>query len=128
MALLTTGEFYETDFLPSTDAAWGALGSMPDIPSTVMDAIVNGTSLTIYVIDSATGQFAFQGGNAIGFDTSVLDNTSAAYSKITYTPTSGPAAVFAEDPGGVVWVYFAATDLLWQYAGADTTAFKAFLP
>ena len=128
MAFLTTGEFYTVDFFPSSDASWAALGSMPDIPSAVMDAIVNGSTLLVYVIDSGTGNFAFVGGSALGFDDSVLDTVSGALTKITFNPTGFSTMIWAGDgTNSPVVMYNSATGVLYDCDPAEVAAFKAWI-
>lgn len=127
MAFLTTGNFYEVDFHPSTDASWAALGSFPNVPASIMQAVVTGATRVVYVIDSALGQFAFEGGSAIGFDDSVLSATSAALTDLVTTADDGYTWTNALDSGGDWWIYDVNAGVLRKFDVAEKNALQAFL-
>ena len=127
MAFLTTGEFYQVTFLPSNDAAWVALTTYPSIPSALMDAIVNGTAVVVYVTDSASGTFSFVGGAADGFDDTVLATTSSAFSKLVTTSEEGYTWVNGLDGAGGWWLYDPNAGLVHEFSAGEQSALAGFL-
>lgn len=127
MALLTTGDWYQISINNTNDAAWGALGTPPEIPQPLIDYIVNGTTFTIYVLDAATGFFSYSGGLVTGYDDSLLI-ASAILTKITYTDTDANGTEWAKDGAGAVFQYDNISGRVREFSGAETAAFKAFLP
>ena len=130
MALLVTGNWYEVTWLQTNNAAWAALSPPPGIPSAMADMFINGTTMVIYVTDAPTGSFVFYGGEASGFDDTLLAS-NAVLTSFTWTTTDSVSTQYVTDSASDVWVYDSASATLRQYpaAGATgTTAFKAYLP
>ena len=126
---LTSGEFHTITILPSSGAAWTLYTPpYPSLPSTIVDAQVNGTSFVVYCIDAATGWLAFQGGQVVGLLDAVLNTVSAALTKTSFTDTASNVSVWGEDGSGDVWVYTSSSGILQRYDAAEVTALKAFLP
>lgn len=128
MALLTSGNFYTVTFLPTSDPAWAAMSPPPGIPAGLSTYVVNGTSCPIYIVDGGTGTFAFPGGLASGFDDSLLDSASAAYTLGTLPTTEGPMTTYGLSGAGDVVSYDGTTGVLYTYDPGDIATFKAFLP
>src|ERR1044072_1357016 len=106
MALLTTGEWYSVTWSQTSAAAWSSLTPpRPQIPWTLVDNLVDANPMVIYVTDSATGSFVFQGGVAAGWDDSLINTSSAALTKNTWTDDNGGMYQYAVDGSGIVWYY-----------------------
>jgi hypothetical protein len=126
MALLTTGDWYQITIRQTNAAQWGGMAFPPGVPAALMLPLVAGTTLTVFVIDSVSGQFAFEGGTALGFD-DVLLASSAAITGHTLTGTDSSVWEWAED-GTDSYMYDSASGTVRKFDNAATTAFKAFLP
>lgn len=134
MALLTTGNFYSVIFLPTTDAAWAALD--PNFPfglsGELAEAVYKAapTTVQIYVIDSGQGQIAYNGGQAVGFDDTLVD-TSLALTQFTFTDMASVNTIYAKYAlGGLdfVMIYDSVAGILRRYEDPAIANFKAFLP
>jgi hypothetical protein len=127
MALLTTGNWYEVTWLQTNNAAWAAMSPPPGIPPGMADAFVNGTAMVIYVTDSGSGSFVYAGGDAIGFDDTLLA-TDLALTAATWTTTAAVDFEYCTDSSNNVWYYNSASGTLQAFGVASTAAFKAYLP
>lgn len=125
---LTTGEFQEITILPLSDPAWALLPAQPDLPSEVVDAIVNSTTLFAYVVDAATGQLALNGTQVTGLVDSVLSVVGAPLPNYPLSSPSGGTTVWGDVGGGDVYVYNPATGTLIFYPSTTISSFKTFLP
>lgn len=128
MALLVTGNWYEVTWLQTSDAAWAALAPPPGIPSAMADAFVNGTTMVIYVTDSATGEFVFEGGMATGFDDTLINTASAALTENTWTTDDSTSYIYGISGAATVWFYDSANVTLRSFPAVQSTAMKAFIP
>lgn len=128
MALLTTGDFYNVTFRATTHASWSAMSPVPAIPSGLIDHIAGTTSVDLYVIDHTTGQFAFAGGTAYGYDDTMVSSASAAFTNLVFTSDQGLTLVFGKDGSGDVYVYDPVAGRVHTYDPGDVAALKAFLP
>lgn len=127
MAFLTTDEFYEVVIHNTNDASWGALVTVPTIPSYLADAMINATTIVVYVIDSATGTFAFEGGQATGWDDSVLSSASAALSKLTTTADDGWNFLSTISGVGAWKIYDPQVGYIRGFSSVERGALKAFI-
>jgi hypothetical protein len=127
MAFKTTGEFYEVTFHQTNDAAWAALSTFPTLPSPLLDMIVNGATVLVYVIDSSSGQIAFLGGQADSVDDTVLASSSAALTKLETSSVDGFSWVNALDNSGAWWIYDVAAGVVRQFSSGEQADLKAFL-
>lgn len=123
MALLTTGDFKRVIFSSPTSVAWKALSPIPGSGfggNALADAVSNSTAIDIYVIESSTGQFAYQGGTAYFYDDTIT----------TVSATGSTLSVGSDlwcKVGSTVYVY-GSTGTLTLVSAGDATALKAFLP
>lgn len=130
MALLTTGNFYTATFLPTTNAAYAALGTQPYITSQTLAAAIYKavpSPVMFYVIDSASGNIACVDGQAFGMDDTILDGAAVALTGFVLDSVSGAQNFFGGDGTGVMVQYDQVAGLLRTYAGGEVTAFKAFV-
>lgn len=127
MALLTDGAAARVLFASPVSAAWKALSPIPgfNTGSALADAVSNGTALVIYVINAASGTFAFDGGQAFGYDDTII-TVSGSLTPLVTTGDDGTVITYVKD-GTDIWTYTATQVLEAQDAG-DMTALKAYLP
>lgn len=128
MALLTTGDWYFVTWLQTNDAAWAALAPPPGIPGAMADAFVNGTTMMIYVNSSVTGTFTFEGGQATGFDDTLINTQAGPLTKNTWTTDDAVDYIYGIDTGGLVWIYDSASGTVRRFSAIESTAMKAFIP
>ena len=127
MALLTDGAAANVLFASPVSAAWKSLSPIPgfNTGSALADAVSNGTALVIYVINAASGTFAFDGGQAFGFDDTII-TVSGMLTTVTTVGGLGTSTTWIKD-GTDIYTYTANAVLELQDPG-DMTALKAFLP
>lgn len=125
---LTSGEFHTITILPSNDAAWGALGTKPSLPSTIMERVVDGANFNVYCIDAPTGSLAFEGGQVFGLVNSVLNTVSAPLSDLTVTADDGNVTRWGVDGSGIVSTYDTTSGIMRAYSVPEMAALKAWLP
>lgn len=128
MALKTTDQFYIVTFKPTSAAAWASMLVPPGIPPALAPYVVNGTNCPIYVIDSATGTFAFPGGQAYGFTDDLLATASSALSQETISSEQGLDVVWSKDGAGNAYSYAPSTGALSTYTVSEAGDLKSFLP
>lgn len=130
MAFLTDNRWFQVTFRQTNDAAWGALSSFPSIPSALLAMIVAGDPVLVYVTNAASGDFAFYGGMAYGFDDSVLTAIPAAETDLVTTADSGATITSVIITVGVLafWYTFDQVNGVIFYDNAEASALKAFLP
>lgn len=130
MAFLTDNNWYQVTFRQTNDAAWSALSSFPSIPAALLDAIVAGAPVLVYVTNSAGGAFSFYGGGADNFDDSVLTAIPAAETSVLTTADSGPtfSSVITTALGVDTWWTYTDSVGVLKYADTEAAALKAFLP
>lgn len=126
---LTTDDFYTVQFKPTSDAAWASFTPRPGFQAGALaDAIVDGSTLLIYVIDAASGYFAYVGGQGSGYDdTHLAGAATTLLSSLLYTTDQGQSVKWAKN-GSLTYTLDPATFLIQSYAAGDITALKAFLP
>lgn len=127
MALLTTGEWYEITWVQTSGAAWAALTPPPGIPGAMATDFVNSATMVIYVTDSASGSFTFSGGQATGWDDTLINSQVGPLTKNTWSAGTTDYD-YAVDSTGAVWYYDSAAGTLRTFSGPESTAMKAFLP
>ena len=127
MAFKTTGEFYEVIFHQTNDASWSALSTFPTLPAPLVDVIVNGTSVLVYVVDSSAGQIAFPGGQTDGVDDALLSSSSAALSKLETSAVDGYSWINVKDSSGGWWIYDVGAGVIRQFTTPEQTDLQAFL-
>lgn len=127
MALLTTGTFARVTFASPVSAAWQALSPIPGFRtgSELADAVSNGSNLDIYVIDAASGTFAYLGGVETGYDDTVVTVASAG-TTTSVTPTGGSTTVWCKIASNIYTV--GSASVLEEIGAGDASALKAFLP
>lgn len=128
VAFLTSGRFYLVTFLPTSDSAWAAMSPIPALPNGLVDAVVNGTPLPMYVVDSSSGYAVFAGGIATGLDDSLVDSTLGPYTPLTTTDDQSREIHWGVDGSGTVYTYGIHDPFLHSYPPSEITALKAFLP
>lgn len=134
MALLVDDTFYTVTFLPPDDAAWAAAGT-PTAPggSLLAEAIYKAvpTQIQIYVISAAAGLFAFYGGQANGFDDTLLAAAATTLTDFTFTDMDGNDQRWAKYVSGgndYVLVYDSVAGVLRQFEDPAIADLKTFLP
>lgn len=127
MALGTTGTAYIATFLSPTSANWKALAPIPGYNTGALaDAVSNGWPLVIYVIDAASGTFAFPGGQATGFDDTIT-SLGSPLSGLSVTSSVGGTTRWLKTGSGTVYTYSDAMGVLQTYDAGELAALKAFL-
>lgn len=128
MALLTTGNFYEVALTTTAGAGWSAIGA-PEMSSFLTARTIDGASFVIYVVNSATGAFAYVGGSGNGFDDGLLSTSSAAFATTTITDNSATDIVYGgPDGSGNIYTYKASEGYLRYLDTTEAGALKVFLP
>lgn len=127
---ISTGDFCSVEFKPTNDAAWIAFTPRPGFTTGALaDAVVDGTPLAIYVLDDSTGYFAYEGGQAYGFDdTHLVAASTTLFTDLTVTSDQGQVTQWAKDASNVVYTLDPTSQLLHTYPVGDMSALKAFLP
>lgn len=125
---LASGDFFEITISQTNDAAWAALGTQPNIPQAITDAIVNATPIEVYCVDAATGTLVCaEAGLIIGFVDPIL-TVGAAWPKLTTTADDGSTFVSGLNAAGLWRVYNPQSNTLTTYSLVEQNALKAFLP
>lgn len=127
MALGVTGEFYKVTFKPTTAVDWATMLVPPGIPTALTPYVINGSDCVIYVIDSASGLFAFLNGQASGYTDNLLNTTTAAFAKETISSEQGVDIMWSKD-AGAVYTYNPLTGELMSYSVSEAGDLKSFLP
>lgn len=123
---VSDGEFYKVTFTGPTGLVW-SVGST-GVPPALQTYVFNGTDCVIYVIEAASGTFAFIGGQATGFGDSHLNTVSAAFDKDTISTQEGIDFVWAKDLAGATYMFLAQFGTVSSYSVGEAGDLKAFLP
>ena len=126
MALLTDGAAASLIFAPPPSAPWKALAPLPGWPtgSALGDAVANTTSLPVLVTYAAAGNFAYPGGQATGYDDTLVP--SSPLTTVTTTSNGSTSIAWVKDGADV---YICGANLVLELMDpTEMTALKAFLP
>lgn len=124
--LLNSGEWYRVSFRNTNDPAWSAMPMRPAVPNGVIDAMVDGASLVIYVISAVEGSFAFGNGNGYGWDDSLLF-VSAKMASFEFTDSAGHVHHWARADDGEVFYLDPASQIVKSIDAKQAAELAAFL-
>lgn len=133
MALLVTGEFYTATFYATTNAVWAALA--PNMPSGINGVLAEAiyqavpTAVTFYVVDAASGTIAYLGGQAYGFDDTLINPPGSAtnLTKHVLSADDLTTTTWADDGAGGLLRYDENAGILRISTGAAVGGFQVFI-
>jgi hypothetical protein len=124
MPFLSSASWYRVTFKPLSDSAWKALPLAPAIPFSVVNAMLSGSALVIYVIDSASGYFATIHDQGSHWDDSLLASATLLPG-IVLTPSGGGVLEFTTDAGKLYRL--SQEGIVMEFDGKQVAEFKAFV-
>ena len=124
MSFLKSEKWYRVTFKPTSDPAWKALPIRPMVNHGVIDAMVDGASAIIYVLDSDQGHFAHRAGDSTHWDDSLIEDPVELES-FTMLDEFGSKTEFANAGGSI---YMLSTSGGFIREVINPAALKAFLP